>query len=159
MPFWYIPPCLRQCSDDQEHRQRLAKVGIFLHTHVHHSCASLYTLAYWYIGCSYSEGKDGGGGDDDDELSATTRPPKLPQDDAVCSASYKGGHGLCLGRSGEIGTRYRSLRTRDIFWITFICSCIAVYLQAEVILFQYFSLYLSFRNKRCYGDGIYMFDP
>ena len=138
--------------------QRLVYSCILMYICIY-SLVHLCILLHTGIGCSYSEGKDGGGGDDDDELSAITRPPKLPQDDAVRSSSYKGGHGLCLGRSGEIGTRYRSLRTRDIFWITFICSCIAVYLQAEVILFQYFSLYLSFRNKRCYGDGIYMFDP
>ena len=137
MPFWYIPPCLRQCSDEQERRQRLAKVGIFLHTHIHPALVHLCILLHTGIGCSHSESKDGGGRDDDDELSAITRPPKLPQNDAVHSASYKGGHGLCLGRGGEIGTRYRGLRTQNIFGITFICSCIAVYLQVEVILFQF----------------------
>ena len=91
--------------------QRLVYSCILMYITLVHLCILLHTG----IGCSYSEGKDGGGGDDDDELSAITRPPKLPQDDAVCSASYKGGHGLCLGRGGEIGTRYRGLRTRDIF--------------------------------------------
>ena len=73
--------------------QRLVYSCILMFITLVHLCILLHTG----IGCSYSEGKDGGGGDDDDELSATTRPPKLPQDDTVCSASYKGGHGLCLG--------------------------------------------------------------
>ncbi len=27
MCFWYIPPCLRQCTDEAERRQRLGKVA------------------------------------------------------------------------------------------------------------------------------------
>lgn len=140
MPFWYIPPCLRQCSDEQERRQRLAKVGIFLHTHVHPALVHLCILLHTGIGCSHSEGKDGGGRDDDDELSAITRPPKLPQNDAVHSASYKGGHGLCLGRGGEIGTRYQGLGAQDIFGSLLYAAVLQYIYRSKS---YYFSLYLE----------------
>ena len=51
VPFWYIPPCLRQCSDPEERRKRLAKVSQCTLLLVLHGWGELEQASHRHVHC------------------------------------------------------------------------------------------------------------